>query len=285
MPTMTIILDGDLGGMVMGEIIEFPDIKRKKEELARLKKDLEDLLLERDNLLYITCENIKTNYMLIFGSLEYKLYQAYCQYLRLRRKKDLIQAKKNRQEKVKIEVIEDQLDKEFQDYKEKLDEKMDQINQALKRSKEDYLSEKETIRIKKLYKAIVKRLHPDLNPDLTEGERELFFHATEAYQDGDLARIEIIFSIVDSGESKDELTSSNADLEEEIQRMEGLVKKIQGEIGSIKENPPYSWKVYLEDEEKKTEKLRELKEDLENFKTAIRTQEEYIRDLMEDKNE
>ncbi|EGS30697.1 DnaJ domain protein [Peptoniphilus sp. oral taxon 375 str. F0436] len=259
----------------------------KKEEggACKAKKTLEDLLLERDNLLYITCENIKTAYMLTFGSLEYKLYQAYCQYLRLRRKKDLIQVKKNRQEKVKIEVIEAQLDEEFQDYKEKLDEKMDQINQALKRSKGDYLSEKETIRIKKLYKAIVKRLHPDLNPDLTEGERELFVHATEAYKDGDLAKIEIIFSIVDSGESKDELTSSNADLEKEVQRMEGLVRKIQEEIDLIKENPPYSWKVYLEDEEKKAEKLEELKEDLENFKTAIRTQEEYIRDLMEDKDE
>lgn len=67
--------------------------------------------------------------------------------------------------------------------------------------------------------------------------------------------------------------------------MEGLVRKIQEEIDLIKENPPYSWKVYLEDEEKKAEKLEELKEDLENFKTAIRTQEEYIRDLMEDKDE
>ena len=150
----------------------------------------------------------------------------------------------------------------------------------MKKSKGDYLSGKETIRIKKLYKAIVKHLHPDLNPDLTEGERELFVHATEAYKDGDLAKIENIVSIVDSGESKDELTSSNA-----VQRMEGLVRKIQEEIDLIKENPPYSWKVYLEDEEKKAEKLEELKEDLENFKTAIRTQEEYIRDLMEDKDE
>ena len=54
------------------------------------------------------------------------------------------------------------------------------------------------------------------------------------------------------------------------------------DIDGIQSNPPYTWRIYLEDEKKKAEKLRQLKEELANFKTAIKTQEEYIHDLMGD---
>lgn len=115
----------------MGHIIEFPDDKRSRERIQELKKTLEDLVFERDNLKFVICENIKTEYMLSFGSLEYRLYKAYCKYLRLKRKRDMIQAKKNRQEKIKMEVIDKKLDQEFADYKKKLDEKVDEINHVL----------------------------------------------------------------------------------------------------------------------------------------------------------
>lgn len=78
----------------MGQIIEFPDDKRSRERIQELKKTLEDLVFERDNLKFVICEIIKTAYMLSFGSLEYRLYKAYCKYLRLKRKRDMIQAKK-----------------------------------------------------------------------------------------------------------------------------------------------------------------------------------------------
>lgn len=49
----------------MGEIIEFPDDKRAGEKIQELKKTLENLVFERDNLKFVICENIKTEYMLI----------------------------------------------------------------------------------------------------------------------------------------------------------------------------------------------------------------------------
>ena len=142
----------------MGQIIEFPNDKKSKDKIRKLKKTLENLVFERDNLKYIICENIKTEYMLIFGSLEYKIYKAYCKYLRLKRKKDMIHAKKNRQEKINMEVIDRKLDLEFKEYKKKLNEKIDEINTALRRSKSEILSDDDEKRLKKLYKSIVKKL-------------------------------------------------------------------------------------------------------------------------------
>lgn len=266
----------------MGQIIEFPDDKRSRERIQELKKTLEDLVFERDNLKFVVCENIKTEYMLSFGSLEYRLYKAYCKYLRLKRKRDMIQAKKNRQEKIKMEVIDKKLDEEFADYKKKLDEKVYEINHALERSKAELLSEEDTKLLKKLYKNIVKRLHPDINPLITDGEKELFFTATEAYKDGDLASLQIIYDIVCGGHEKDGGDLTGKSLEDEVKRLEGLVEQVQMEIDLIKSTPPYTWSIYVEDEEKKAEKLRDLEADLKSFEDAIDTQEECINELMRD---
>ena len=80
----------------MGQIIDFPDDKKSRERIKELKKTLENLVFERDNIEFVVCENIKTEYLLTFGSLEYRIYKTYCTYLRLKRKKDMIQARKNR---------------------------------------------------------------------------------------------------------------------------------------------------------------------------------------------
>ena len=266
----------------MGQIVEFPNVKESKEKIRRLKKELEELLLEKDHLQRITCQNIRTAYTLTFGDLEYKLYKASCDYLRLRRKKELIQAKKNRQEKINIKAIERQLDDEFVEYKKKLDEKIAEVNRALKRSAMERLSDDETKEIKKVYKSIVKRLHPDLHPSLSEPQKELFYRATEAYEHGDLAALKLIDAMVDSGETEEALPSSAASLEKEVKRLEDLIEGVQKAIEAMKSTPPYTWRIYLEDEEKKAEKLSQLKRDLANFETAIRTQEEAIRDLMRD---
>lgn len=110
----------------------------------------------------------------------------------------------------------------------------------------------------------------------------MFYRATEAYEHGDLAALKLIDAIVDSGEMEEALPSSATDLEKEVKRLEDLIEDVQKAIEAMKSTPPYTWRIYLEDEEKKAEKLSQLKRDLANFETAIRTQEEAIRDLMRD---
>lgn len=269
----------------MGEIIEFPAYKEAKEKLIELKKTLAELVFEKDNLEFVICKNIKTQYMLTFGSLEYKLYKAYCKYLRLRRKKDMIQAKKNRQEMIDIEGIENELDDEFAEYKKVLDGKISDMKEALKRSEMDFLTDEEEILIKSLYKKIVKKIHPDINPEISDEEKEFFYKATDSYKNGDLMTIQIIYDIVFSTEDSDTEALSDKSLKDEVKRLEELIGKIQKDIDLIKSQPPYTWKVFVEDKIKRAEKLKELQNNLEAYEEAIRSQEEYVEDLMRDINE
>jgi len=79
-------------------IILHPDFEKLKTEVEKLRTELSMFVLERDNLLYQECKNIEMAYMLSVGALEYKAYEIECAILRLKRKVELIQAKKNRQE-------------------------------------------------------------------------------------------------------------------------------------------------------------------------------------------
>ena len=80
-------------------------------------------------------------------------------------------------------------------------------------------------------------------------------------------------------------TSPTDSLEKEATRLETLVESVQKDIEKIKSTEPYIWQVYLDDENKKNEKLNELEREIENFENAIRTQEEYIRELLGDSYE
>ena len=124
-------------------------------------------------------------YMLAIGGLEYKAYEIECAILRLKRKAELIQANKNRQEKIVLSKIEEVLDFEFAEYKAKLNEQVDKMNAALERSKGEVLSDEENRELKKLYRAIVKSLHPDLHPNLSDAKINLFHNAAMAYENED----------------------------------------------------------------------------------------------------
>ena len=83
-----------------GRIVPLPEHEALKEEIEKLRTELSMLVLERDELIFVECKNIEMAYMLSVGALEYKAYELECAVLRLKRKADLIQARKNRQEKI-----------------------------------------------------------------------------------------------------------------------------------------------------------------------------------------
>ena len=125
------------------DIIIFPDFEKLKNEVEKIRTELSMLLLERDELQFVICRNIETAYMLKLGGLEYKAYEAQCTALRLKRKIELIQAKKNRQEKVVLSAIEETLKTEFAEYQKRLNEQIEKMNKALERSKCKVLTDEE----------------------------------------------------------------------------------------------------------------------------------------------
>lgn len=252
-----------------GNVIVFPDFEKLKNEVERMRTELSMLLLERDELQFVICKNIETEYMLKLGSIEYKAYEAQCAALRLKRKIELIQAKKNRQEKVIISAIEETLDTEFAEYQKRLNEQIDKMNDALKRSKAEVLSDEDNKKLKKLYRKIVKALHPDINPDVSQAQVQLFDNAVSAYKNGDLNTLRIIGEMVGNNPLSEQHKDAMTQLVEERERLQGLLKSIRESIDNIKSEYPYTMKDILEDTEKTEQKKQELENILEQYNELI----------------
>lgn len=252
-----------------GNVIVFPDFEKLKNEVEKMRTELSMLLLERDELQFVICKNIETEYMLKLGSIEYKAYQAQCLSLRLKRKIELIQAKKNRQEKVIISAIEETLDTEFAEYQKQLDEQINKMNDALKRSKAEVLTNEENKELKKLYRKIVKALHPDINPDVSQAQVQLFDNAVSAYKNGDLGTLRIIGEMVGNSPLPEQHKDALTQLNEEKERLQNLLKAIRDSIEQIKSEYPYTMKEIIEDEEQTEQKKKELENILSQYNELI----------------
>ncbi len=259
-------------------LILFPDLEKLKTEVGRMKAELSMLLLEHDELQFVVCKNLETEYMLKLGGLEYRTYEAQCRYLRLKRKAELIQAKINRQETIYLPAIEEKLDAEFAEYQKQLNAQIGRMNEALKRSRLKTLTGEETAELKKLYHRIVKALHPDLHPGVTKEQQMLFEHAVYAYKNGDLPSLRLIGEMV--GDTPD-MTQEDAAaaLGREKERLSGEISEVRSRIDQIKGRYPYTMKSLLKDETKLAKKRQELEELLEQYRQLAAVYETRIEEM------
>lgn len=261
-------------------IIIFPDFQKLKDTVERLRTELSMLLSERDELRFVICKNIETAYYLKLGALEYKAYEAQCTALRLKRKIEIIQARINRQEKVVLSNIEAVLDAEFEEYQAKLNEQIDKMNEALKRNTAEYLSEEENKELKKLYRSVVKALHPDINPNVSPQETALFENAVTAYKNGDLASLRIIEEMVSDHTLPEKQQDAMTALTEEKARLEKMLRHIKDGIDKIKSQYPYTVKDIVEDPKKEQERKQELEEILAYYKEIIKIYKNGLEEML-----
>lgn len=265
------------------EIILNLEYENLKNELLKKRTELSMLVLQRDELKYVICKNIETEYMLELGSLEYCLYQSECIIMRLKRKVELIQMRINRQEKIDVSAIDKLLDEQFREYQQKLEEKIKKMNEAIERGNGEVLTEQQAKELKKLYRAIVKALHPDLNPNVTKQQIKLFQNAVTAYKNGDLQTLRIINEMISNNHSEDDNTDNIEKMRDELIRLDRMISSINGDIEKIKSEYPYTMKDILFDKEQLNQKKQELKDNIDQCNELVSFYKTKIQNLLGDK--
>lgn len=263
-------------------IMIHPEYQALLEALTALRENLSLLFLERDALLSHTCKNIEAEYMIKIGALEYKNFELECRVRRIKRKIELIRAKLNRGEGVILTEIEARLDVEYAEYAEKLQALTSALDDAFLRRNAKPLPLKDMMELKKLYRQIVKQLHPDLNPRVGENERKWFANAACAHKNGDLPAMKTIWLLLAENISSDENSLEEGDSLEEMRGRRDFLQNrydtLIQEIKTIKSSFPYNQKDFLRDEAKVAARVDELHGLAEQYRT---TYAEYERKLNE----
>ena len=268
---------------VSTEIIpESSEIDELRQEIREYRVRLTAAMAEKDELLNIICPQLELKYVTTFGDLEVDLFEAQCRCKRLKRQIEMMRARTNRQEAFDPEKIIEILEQEFAKYAEKIEEEKEKVNAARERSEEkpapDTLE-----KLKKLYRQLVKKLHPDLHTEQSASEKDLFRKVVDAYKSYDLAQMELLYEMA-AGEEPELPEESPESLQAEADRLKGLLSEVLSEIEIIKSGYPYTAKELLEDEDAIARKRAELQELLSEYQDKVRYYEEKVK-AMEKANE
>ena len=232
-----------------------PRKQQLKDEYERLQQEYSELVAKRDDLLQHEGPLLEALYMTTIGQL---LYEELClqqDIALLKYERDLLQAYENRGEEPDFEEILEKVEetaKSFNENLKKEEEKRKKAKAFVDEHQEEQSKQKEAERIelKAIYKRLVHRLHPDLHPEQTEWERELFLKVQEAYEKQDLNTLRQLEEELNSGMSSEEMDNETVEeWEERIQKLKDLISAIKEEITRIENGFPFTYRTNLYDQE------------------------------------
>lgn len=201
-----------------------------QERLQALRTELVKLIADRDHLLNTVKPNLEAKYYAAIGKEQYRLFLLRNDVLRLRRKIELIQACRNRGEEPDLDLIEMQLDAELQQWIEELRELARKIEWADFHNRLPQLSPEQSRELRRLYRELVRKLHPDLNEVLPESYKYLWDRVLAAYRNGDLEELQTLSLLL--AEKEEELSPAPSTMEQ----LAADVKKLEQKIGEMLEN-------------------------------------------------
>ena len=217
--------------------------------------------------------NLKSSYMLRVGHLEHRVFQLKTDVARWQRRFTLRQQALNRGETPNLVEIEATLDAEFQDYLKQIKEHQAALKAAAMHASMGSLSEEETNAIRMNYLKAVKKLHPDLNPDLPSAASELWHKIQAAYADGEWRELEFLVGMVDDvlKGQKTIVTGVNAleELKQTVSRLEMRFHELTTRRAELMRKEPFCWWEFLDDEDEVSARQATLRQQIVSLEEVV----------------
>ena len=232
-----------------------PRKKQLKEEYERLQLEYAALVAERDELENSEGPRLTALYMEAVGQLQYEVLVLRYEIALLKQKRDLLQAYKNRGETADLNYVDEQVEATAKTYNENIQREEEKIKQAKayieeQKEEEKKNQENEKRELRDLYRKLVHRLHPDLHPEQTEWEKELFLKVQDAYEKGDLEKLRELAQQLEAGMPADAVNNETTEeWEERVNQLKEEIAKIREEIEKILQEFPFTYRERLNNPE------------------------------------
>ena len=224
------------------------------EELAKLNEELDarenalaQLLEQKEFMLDYELFRLEADYMYKVGNEEYEISQIESVLKRNKQKIKLIREQIENKEPVDMEKINAQIEWIFA-----LDDQ-----EGLKKEKW-YLSDDEerpTIsdenfkKLKGMYYNFAKRLHPDLNHNLTQRELNIWHRVQSAYEKRSIDEMNLLYALYEKTLGIQKALTQKDDIQKRIDKIHDLMHQTFAQIAGIEQSFPFTFEEHLSDEQ------------------------------------
>ncbi len=284
-----------------------------KREIYSVKLALLTLFERQDALDKIRRPQLEREYMEKIGNYEQSVIMEEIECDLLLKKKQMVQSAINRREP----IDEDAIDAELGLLREQMIEEACETGDGFKPYGDDDIPPEKFDELQDLYRRITESFHPQLHPELTEIQRELFKKATDAYRRHDLDALRLIHDMLFGGEGSAleitleigvsdgsdgeedpyattdytlaaivyeqfEQTGEEAVIGEDLEQLRQKFKATEASIQQMKLEFPFTAEEMLSDPAQVEEYKAELEIRMKNAKNTRVRREEEIRNMIRD---
>ena len=265
---------------MMPKILELsPEIITLQVEVSTLEKELGKVILERDELFNTVKPNLEAEYQKKIGYKELERMETEITARRYKRQIELIQAAVNRQESIEEDEIEKKLDNEFKEWYKKIEEQYRKVKEAEDRLK-CLMSDEDNAEFNKLYRKLVFKLHPDLNPNQSKDEENLWHRVQLAYEGGDLDEMRSLSIIIDAQHETIELPSAMDVLQKRKEKLTDQIQKTINNMSELEQKFPFNIVSKLADKDWINTKVEQIHEQVNQWQEKCAHYEDLIKMLL-----
>lgn len=231
----------------MSELTVHPEATALIAEIEHLRDELATALADLERLHTIDRPYLLALYQQKVGAAELECLKAQCRAEWLRRYVEHVQAAKNRGQTPQTEHIEAALQQELSGFWDRLRESADKVTAAQKLMSH-LMTPEQTTKLKQLYRQLVKRLHPDVNPEQGDREKLLWRQTQQAYTDGDLDALRTVQVALKALPADAASPTALEGLKAQKIQLLARIRSVREKFEALERTPPYSLKANLMDE-------------------------------------
>lgn len=211
-----------------------------------LKKEFAELLSLKNEMLMHDEPFLIALYLNAVGQLQHQKYCLMVEMKMLMQRIQLMQSYINKNAYPDKQHIEQQLERQFEEYLQKIAKESEQLTAAKKFLTENsFLPPHIVQKIKEVYKTIVKKLHPDINPRATDPEKELLLKTQVAYDMSNLDALNAILLSLDMHTPV--LMDTPAGIKDQLGKLHEHVSKLKKQVEELDSKFPFSFRDKLAD--------------------------------------
>jgi len=257
----------------------FPEYKEMLELHDDLKEELIKLYADKEDLLNTEKLNLELDYQLKIGKKQYELLIVRTEALRLKRKAEILQSAFNRQVKFSIDVVDAQLDFEFEKWNREAKEFYEDLKFAEAYPGLEKMTVGNVINMKKIYRELAKRFHSDLNPDWQEEARHFWHRIVEAYGNNDLKELKTLQLLSRDFGKEEKVLSTMELLKKDCESLKQKIKEMINDIAHVKKGFPFNIEENLHDDGWVEEQNRLIEEQVSEWQESKKIFETRVEDL------